>query len=115
MIRRPPRSTLFPYTTLFRSPQCLSNDRRATNRFPQETPRRLGVLVELRNGRAMTDERDPRLDFILTAPSPEAWQVIFEKLWEIFSAPLTPEHAEREVTEREHRLGEIELLLSSAA
>src|SRR5256885_6463658 len=23
MIRRPPRSTLFPYTTLFRSPQCL--------------------------------------------------------------------------------------------
>src|SRR5260221_5296783 len=26
MIRRPPRSTLFPYTTLFRSHQCL-NDR----------------------------------------------------------------------------------------
>src|SRR5256885_16295659 len=23
MIRRPPRSTLFPYTTLFRSPHCL--------------------------------------------------------------------------------------------
>jgi hypothetical protein len=63
----------------------------------------------------MTAERDPRLDFILTASSPEAWQVIFEKLWEMFSAPLTLEHAEREVTEREHRLGEIELLLSSAA
>src|SRR2546422_6967867 len=27
MIRRPPRSTLFPYTTLFRSPSpCLSNE-----------------------------------------------------------------------------------------
>src|SRR2546430_11006112 len=25
MIRRPPRSTLFPYTTLFRSPQSLDN------------------------------------------------------------------------------------------
>src|SRR5690348_17442118 len=25
MIRRPPRSTLFPYTTLFRSPESLSN------------------------------------------------------------------------------------------
>src|SRR3712207_9559766 len=25
MIRRPPRSTLFPYTTLFRSDQALSN------------------------------------------------------------------------------------------
>src|SRR2546429_4276357 len=32
MIRRPPRSTLFPYTTLFRSPQQLGaevDDRRA--------------------------------------------------------------------------------------
>src|SRR5260221_6813474 len=25
MIRRPPRSTLFPYTTLFRSPRCSTN------------------------------------------------------------------------------------------
>src|SRR3712207_8195073 len=28
MIRRPPRSTLFPYTTLFRSQQLLAGDRR---------------------------------------------------------------------------------------
>src|SRR2546427_2743275 len=28
MIRRPPRSTLFPYTTLFRSHQCGDSDRR---------------------------------------------------------------------------------------
>src|SRR5216684_8215599 len=27
MIRRPPRSTLFPYTTLFRSPRCCSGPR----------------------------------------------------------------------------------------
>src|SRR5258708_18534072 len=26
MIRRPPRSTLFPYTTLFRSLSCVPND-----------------------------------------------------------------------------------------
>src|SRR5690242_21504731 len=25
MIRRPPRSTLFPYTTLFRSPECATD------------------------------------------------------------------------------------------
>src|SRR5438876_7297649 len=31
MIRRPPRSTLFPYTTLFRSCTCLPR-RRGTNR-----------------------------------------------------------------------------------
>src|SRR6266511_6426096 len=29
MIRRPPRSTLFPYTTLFRSPSCGVADVRA--------------------------------------------------------------------------------------
>src|SRR2546425_5041339 len=28
MIRRPPRSTLFPYTTLFRSPDRVAHDRR---------------------------------------------------------------------------------------
>src|SRR2546425_6891008 len=33
MIRRPPRSTLFPYTTLFRSiPLCSSSNRRVTSR-----------------------------------------------------------------------------------
>src|SRR6266704_1132868 len=29
MIRRPPRSTLFPYTTLFRSPACLASTSRS--------------------------------------------------------------------------------------
>src|SRR6266540_4664642 len=29
MIRRPPRSTLFPYTTLFRSPRAIPGPRRA--------------------------------------------------------------------------------------
>src|SRR5687767_15455355 len=34
MIRRPPRSTLFPYTTLFRSPTLSAkNSTRATNSF----------------------------------------------------------------------------------
>src|SRR5258708_29321056 len=28
MIRRPPRSTLFPYTTLFRSQQCIARPNR---------------------------------------------------------------------------------------
>src|SRR2546430_10289980 len=37
MIRRPPRSTLFPYTTLFRSP--FSPRRRSD---PHRLPRRLG-------------------------------------------------------------------------
>src|SRR3712207_7449036 len=37
MIRRPPRSTLFPYTTLFRSPQ------RFVLEHPQSGPRRVGA------------------------------------------------------------------------
>src|SRR2546422_9523781 len=47
MIRRPPRSTLFPYTTLFRSrlrrrhpaPECLHHGHRA-DRVPQLCPQR---------------------------------------------------------------------------
>src|SRR5258708_24625405 len=31
MIRRPPRSTLFPYTTLFRSPQCRGSEGQTTS------------------------------------------------------------------------------------
>src|SRR2546422_5117868 len=38
MIRRPPRSTLFPYTTLFRSPP---SSRRAARRSRAGSPRRL--------------------------------------------------------------------------
>src|SRR2546430_11990089 len=37
MIRRPPRSTLFPYTTLFRSPR---HARRAAGRTPPPSPAR---------------------------------------------------------------------------
>src|SRR5437660_6852273 len=37
MIRRPPRSTLFPYTTLFRSSTC---EKRATRRTTPPRPRR---------------------------------------------------------------------------
>ncbi len=63
----------------------------------------------------MTVERDPRLDLVLTAPPEEAWRIIFEKLWEIFSAPLTFQHAEQEVINRERTVSELELLLSSSA
>src|SRR2546427_3449386 len=42
MIRRPPRSTLFPYTTLFRSvkpgPACIDTDRPDLVAVTRETP-----------------------------------------------------------------------------
>src|SRR3712207_8185091 len=42
MIRRPPRSTLFPYTTLFRS----GSDRPVREGAPRQLAEAVGVLVE---------------------------------------------------------------------
>src|SRR2546430_8057475 len=42
MIRRPPRSTLFPYTTLFRSP-------RHAGRSPRDVRRRIGGVDRRRD------------------------------------------------------------------
>src|SRR5947199_5321579 len=39
MIRRPPRSTLFPYTTLFRSSRAASGQQLATKRTQRECTR----------------------------------------------------------------------------
>src|SRR2546422_1844523 len=45
MIRRPPRSTLFPYTTLFRSHRC-RGDRRIRSRAPAADRTRRGGIRE---------------------------------------------------------------------
>src|SRR3712207_7713545 len=57
MIRRPPRSTLFPYTTLFRSETCPSGSYRErtflssrSDSFPCETPTGQPRGVILRGG-----------------------------------------------------------------
>src|SRR2546430_15334141 len=46
MIRRPPRSTLFPYTTLFRSPMVVVEDSRTLEERAQEVRARLEAVVE---------------------------------------------------------------------
>src|SRR2546422_6058080 len=45
MIRRPPRSTLFPYTTLFRSMHLLASRTRATLPLPSQITRSLHAHV----------------------------------------------------------------------
>src|SRR5256885_10895166 len=50
MIRRPPRSTLFPYTTLFRSRRCVFRPcpcRTAPAADPQVTMTRIATLLGL--------------------------------------------------------------------
>src|SRR2546421_6683160 len=57
MIRRPPRSTLFPYTTLFRSAEDLFVDLGGVDPGLDEPPRRLDQL-----GPAAVVERDPEVE-----------------------------------------------------
>src|SRR5438270_5684934 len=74
MIRRPPRSTLFPYTTLFRSPHrgirpSASRERRATGRLPERRSEEhtselqsqfhlvCRLLLEKKNDPAVLDQR----------------------------------------------------------
>src|SRR2546425_7500163 len=58
MIRRPPRSTLFPYTTLFRSRSCGpgQDDRPPEQKRGGEEARVLGVVPGLRRSEEHTSE-----------------------------------------------------------
>src|SRR2546430_5847580 len=59
MIRRPPRSTLFPYTTLFRSQRVLGTVPDLPRPLPELTRRR---RVERRRGRRPRDRKSTRLN-----------------------------------------------------
>src|SRR3712207_1621046 len=57
MIRRPPRSTLFPYTTLFRSEKCGELEITATQLFWDETFAGLGRCLREASGAQSTTAR----------------------------------------------------------
>src|SRR5256885_11991602 len=75
MIRRPPRSTLFPYTTLFRSRKCPgrpagqlrheAGDRTAVGSAAQETSELPGICageIDIDGGSDRTDRKSTRLN-----------------------------------------------------
>src|SRR2546422_5197122 len=62
MIRRPPRSTLFPYTTLFRSPRVAYLLAAAAARLRRDPARVLAGLVLAREVRAGSDRKSTRLN-----------------------------------------------------
>ena len=53
---------------------------------------------------------EPKLDAVLTAAPKEAWQAIFARLWEVFSPPLSVQHVERELAQRERHVADLALL-----
>src|SRR6266536_4458323 len=80
MIRRPPRSTLFPYTTLFRSRPQPRKDRR----HDQRTPAALRVRSE-----EHTSELQSRVDLVcrLLLEKKKKW---FELVREQINSEVTP-------------------------
>src|SRR3712207_7683812 len=56
MIRRPPRSTLFPYTTLFRSAHDVDVEEEAGRRRRLEP---VDVVLVVRHGRALARAEEP--------------------------------------------------------
>src|SRR5258708_21115944 len=58
MIRRPPRSTLFPYTTLFRSRSVDRRARRGEEPLLPQLLRRLGAALDDRHGGPLQRVRD---------------------------------------------------------
>src|SRR5258708_28376500 len=73
MIRRPPRSTLFPYTTLFRSPGARSVD------WPAEAALRLHVHAGPWRGLAAGDGRSEEHTSELQSPDHLVCRLLLEK------------------------------------
>src|SRR4051794_41557952 len=81
MIRRPPRSTLFPYTTLFRSlvvtftqPDHQANIRSVVASLPKELPSRLTTLQK-----ACTEGRSEEHTSELQSPVHLVCRLLLEK------------------------------------
>src|SRR5260370_32513130 len=81
MIRRPPRSTLFPYTTLFRS-------RRAE--FSLEASR--AFTDEIENAPPSTDPGQPGCGVGAVARSEETFEYDTRVVFERFFGPRSEEH-----------------------
>src|SRR5438874_10776585 len=64
MIRRPPRSTLFPYTTLFRSPYALCFSRISLWTYIRQTDCKCGTFARSARSEEHTSELQSRRDLV---------------------------------------------------
>src|SRR2546426_4939878 len=81
MIRRPPRSTLFPYTTLFRSQPIadLRADRKPRDRSPLEAAADAPQRRELLGGRVGREARSEEHTSELQSPCNLVCRLLLEK------------------------------------
>src|SRR2546426_12828305 len=98
MIRRPPRSTLFPYTTLFRSRRkvtlvqgSLPTDRKGARHDPDEQPDHEG---DAREAELLCDHGEKEIS------------VGFGQVMELFHACAQPDAKPLATTERDQRMRE---------
>src|SRR5256885_9470379 len=74
MIRRPPRSTLFPYTTLFRS-----STKKQTRSFDEPWPRSPSFQMLMRNGTTTPSSRSEEHTSELQSPCNLVCRLLLEK------------------------------------
>src|SRR3989441_6527308 len=96
MIRRPPRSTLFPYTTLFRSPALHPEaiERPVPRPSPNAVPRRLGHAHHHPHGRIAGPWRRISEHHVDGAEHPQPVQVALRQVQPILAEPLPRPHRE---------------------
>src|SRR5438270_9000354 len=104
MIRRPPRSTLFPYTTLFRSLELVPN-RHALIELPQLRRSQQPLQVQL------TDQDDLQQLFLVGLQVREDPDLLEHRQWQVlrlvddeYRTGLRRNQAEQEIVERVDQL-----------
>src|SRR3989442_6034954 len=94
MIRPPPRSTLFPYTTLFRSTRRGEGATEASARSPEAgRTTHGGIAVTPADGDGLVMSSHALADLELD----DGTRAEFEACWEILCAAPPPELAERHI------------------
>src|SRR3712207_7635985 len=98
MIRRPPRSTLFPYTTLFRSDALRLAHHRAQHVERRHVPRSLPHRADLDVAEELRDRKSTRLNSshanisyaVFCLKKKKTNDISFQSLRQQLSSPTTP-------------------------
>src|SRR3712207_9530848 len=99
MIRRPPRSTLFPYTTLFRSEELRAMAIRAFKALDCAGMARVDFFLERGTGRLLLNELNTIPGFTPISQYPKMWEasgLAFPELVDRLIELAVERHAEKQ-------------------